>query len=46
MKEILLGESVHLDKENGIHLVTYSSDQPNIQSYVLELLNRDLFAFK
>ncbi len=45
MRDIILSESVHLDKANGIHLVTFCSEQPKIQSYALELFNCELFEY-
>ncbi|MAP20779.1 MAG: hypothetical protein CL589_13360 [Alteromonadaceae bacterium] len=45
MRDILLNESIHLDKNDGIHLLSQCSDQPNIQTFVLELLNCHLFEY-
>ena len=45
MKNVLLNESIHLDKENGVQLSTFCSDKPDIQYFVLELFNCEVFEY-
>lgn len=45
MKNVLLNESIHLDKENGVQLSTFCFDKPDIQYFVLELFNCEVFEY-
>lgn len=45
MRDIVLNESIHLDKDNGVHLLTFCSDKPSVQTFVLELFNCEVFEY-
>jgi len=45
MRDIVLNESIHLDKGNAVHLLTFCSDIRSIQTFALELFNCEVFEY-